>query len=146
MLMWFRSAFQRLRTQATSRRAHENDGDLGVWDSLVCVAQYSCFIQFFRTYVIDLTGTAGPSMLPTLSTGDLVLHEQLTPLAKLQRGDVIICRSPTDVDTQICKRIVGLPGETVKDAPKSAWGRSEVCHITLNKFTLRQLIYSSLPL
>jgi signal peptidase I len=85
-------------------------------------------------------------MLPTLSTGDLVLHEQLTPLAKLQRGDVIICRSPTDVDTQICKRIVGLPGETVKDAPKSAWGRSEVCHITLNKFTLRQLIYSSLPL
>merc|ERR1719261_602957 len=54
-------------------------------------------------------------MLPTFNaSGDIVLLERLAPrLAKLQRGDVVVARSPTNAKQTVCKRIKAVEGDEV---------------------------------
>ncbi|ETV94850.1 signal peptidase I [Aphanomyces invadans] len=63
----------------------------------------------------DVVLCVGPSMLPTLNEhGDVVLLDKLTPrFSKLQNGDVIIAKSPTNFRQTVCKRIIASEGETV---------------------------------
>lgn len=53
-------------------------------------------------------------MLPSLGpTGDLLLVEHITPkLRKLKRGDVVVAFSPIEPHQRVCKRVIGLPGDT----------------------------------
>ena len=55
-------------------------------------------------------------MMPTLNpAGDVVLVEHVTTtLGRLERGHVIVAKSPTDPNAVVCKRILGLPGDTVR--------------------------------
>jgi len=56
----------------------------------------------------------GPSMLPNFHTGEWVLVNKLVyRFHDAQRGDVIIFRSPHNRSTNLIKRVVGLPGESV---------------------------------
>ena len=56
----------------------------------------------------------GPSMLPNFHTGEWVLANKLVyRLHAPQRGDVIIFRSPQDRKTNLIKRVIGFPGESV---------------------------------
>lgn len=53
-------------------------------------------------------------MEPTLISNDVLLTEKLSPRRGcLSRGDIIIARNPTNPRQFICKRILGLPGDTV---------------------------------
>ncbi len=57
----------------------------------------------------------GASMEPTLHTGERLLVERITVRAnKLKRGDIIIFNPPGNNSIDYVKRIVGLPGETIK--------------------------------
>jgi signal peptidase I len=58
----------------------------------------------------------GPSMRPTLVSGEWIIVNRLAYLATLpQRGDVIVFLPPTNAQTDdLIKRVVGLPGETVE--------------------------------
>jgi hypothetical protein len=42
-------------------------------------------------------------------------------------GDVVICRSPSDPSTFICKRVKGLEGDLVSSASTSSWPGRVVC-------------------
>ena len=53
----------------------------------------------------------GSSMEPTLSSGDLLL---IAKPRGLERGDIIAFRFPLDPSKYFVKRIVGLPGETIR--------------------------------
>ncbi|RKP00036.1 hypothetical protein CXG81DRAFT_13712 [Caulochytrium protostelioides] len=59
----------------------------------------------------------GPSMLPTLHMeGDVVLlsHLAFTP----QAGDLVVFKSPLDPRRFVVKRVVGVPGDTIRcDGP-----------------------------
>ncbi len=50
-------------------------------------------------------------MLPTIQDGDLLTIEEV-PVTQLQRGDLIVFK--IDEKRQYLKRLIGLPGETVK--------------------------------
>ena len=51
-------------------------------------------------------------MLPTMSaSGDLVVIRRFG--RTFVRGDVVVATSPTNPSTKLCKRIIGLPGDTV---------------------------------
>ena len=50
------------------------------------------------------------SMQPTLTKGDLVLTR---PAREIERGDLIVFRSPQDGTAHV-KRVIGLPGERVE--------------------------------
>ncbi|XP_049888248.1 mitochondrial inner membrane protease subunit 1 isoform X2 [Pectinophora gossypiella] len=54
-------------------------------------------------------------MEPTLESNNILLTEHISPrLQTLRRGDIVIARSPTNPKQNICKRIVGLPGDSIK--------------------------------
>lgn len=57
----------------------------------------------------------GPSMEPTIFTNNIIFTEHLTPrFRKIERGDIIIAKCPTNPKQYICKRVVGLPGDHMK--------------------------------
>ena len=56
-------------------------------------------------------------MLPTLAvSGEVVIEDCISVhlnLDKLQCGELVVLKSPLDPQRTICKRIIGLPGDTV---------------------------------
>lgn len=54
-------------------------------------------------------------MEPTIHSDDILLTEHITPwMGQIRHGDIIIAKCPSNPKQQICKRVIGLPGETVK--------------------------------
>lgn len=59
----------------------------------------------------------GPSMEPTIQHNDVIIAEKYTATFKkneYKRGDIVVVRSPLNPHTFICKRIVGLSGDSVR--------------------------------
>ena len=78
-----------------------------------------------HTFLLQITMCVGPSMLPTFSpAGAIVLVDRLSPrLGLLQVGDVVISKSPTNPHGTICKRILGMAGDSVRYIqPRSKYG------------------------
>jgi signal peptidase I len=57
----------------------------------------------------------GPSMLPNFETGQWLLVNKLAQkIGGLHRGDVIVFRSPHDRNSNLIKRVIAFPGESVE--------------------------------
>jgi signal peptidase I len=69
---------------------------------------------WIRGSLLEAFKVASDSMTPTLHTGDRVLVGKRTPWNRpLARGDIVVYRPP-GVDRAYVKRVVGLPGETIR--------------------------------
>jgi signal peptidase I len=56
----------------------------------------------------------GPSMQPNFETGQwLLVNKVVYKIHSPQRGDVIVFKSPHDRNSNLIKRVIGLPGESV---------------------------------
>lgn len=67
-----------------------------------------------RTYVFELISVDGPSMLDTLTTGEVVYINKIASWTHtLRRGDVVLCHFP-DKQKNYIKRLIALPGDTVQ--------------------------------
>jgi len=88
-------------------------------------------MRFFRDFIIPvLFGLAvfalfqvtvgsfkvyGSSMLPTIEEGDYIMVSKATYFFhEPQRGDIIVLRSPQNPDSDLIKRIIALPGDTIE--------------------------------
>ena len=70
---------------------------------------------FVYVFLVQPHRVQGLSMVPTFESGELLLTEKLSyRLYKPQRGDVIVFEAPVARNADFIKRIIGLPGETVK--------------------------------
>ncbi|KAG6455013.1 mitochondrial inner membrane protease subunit 1 [Manduca sexta] len=77
--------------------------------------QYACVTHCTFEYVGDFVICSGPSMEPTLESNNILFTEHLSPrLQRLRRGDIVIAKCPSNPKQNICKRIVGLPGDKVR--------------------------------
>ncbi|MEJ1278519.1 hypothetical protein NN561_009441 [Cricetulus griseus] len=57
---------------------------------------------------------SGPSMEPTIQNSDIVFAENLSRhFYGIQRGDIVIAKSPCDPKSNICKRVIGLEGDKI---------------------------------
>jgi signal peptidase I len=57
----------------------------------------------------------GDSMQPNFPDGEFLLADKITyRLREPKRGDVIVFQAPVAPDEEYIKRIIGLPGESVK--------------------------------
>ena len=66
-------------------------------------------------FVVGQVEVDGPSMNDTLHDQDRVLMNKFTYRVKnLDRFDVVVFKYAYDTDTDYIKRVVGLPGETVR--------------------------------
>ena len=68
-----------------------------------------------RTFVLESFQVSGYSMMPTLHNNDRVLVDKLLYQIEGPRtGEVIVFRSPVVQSEDWIKRVIGLPGQTVK--------------------------------
>jgi signal peptidase I len=84
--------------------------------SVVVVVQFGCWLHCIHNYGFEITMCVGPSMRPTFNNaGDIVVVERVTPRwGTLEKGDVVIARSPQNPEQTVCKRIRAFGGELVK--------------------------------
>ena len=66
-------------------------------------------VVLLRTFIITPVMVNGPSMNDTLSHNNIILLKKYT--RSYQRNDIVIFRYN---DTQLVKRVIGLPGEKVE--------------------------------
>lgn len=80
-----------------------------------------------RSFLFEPFRIPSSSMVPTLLVGDFifvnkyryglrlpVLHTKILEIGEPERGDVVVFRLPADPSTNYIKRLVGLPGDTVR--------------------------------
>jgi signal peptidase I len=80
-------------------------------------------VLFIRFFVANPYTVVGASMSPTFEENDFIIVDKVTPrFSELKRGDVIVFVPPGKTIPYI-KRIVGLPGETVRIKKNSV----EIC-------------------
>jgi len=69
----------------------------------------------FRIFVAEPYIVSGASMSNTFETGHyLIINKFWHKFDGLERGDVIVFRSPTSPSESYIKRVVALPGETIR--------------------------------
>lgn len=74
-------------------------------------------------------------MEPTLYSNDVLMTDCVTPrLNKVDTGDIIVARLPSNPKTLICKRIVGMPGDRIVYSNPSEFTK----HTTINMTQLRE--------
>lgn len=78
------------------------------WGILIIVL---AAIVFARVYVFTPVTVSGHSMDPTLSDGQRLISSKISDY---DRWDIITTKEPGDEDRMIVKRIIGMPGDTVK--------------------------------
>ena len=85
--------------------------------------QSSLWFIVIRNYVVDVVPCNGPSMLPTVAQQDFLLAAPLTLWVRkmmgdktlgIEKGDVVLSISPQDPDKKVCKRVMGLAGDSVR--------------------------------
>ncbi len=71
----------------------------------------------------------GPSMEPGLHTNEFVLVDKVAYLFSTpQRGDVIVFHYPLDTSRDFIKRVIGLPGDTIRTTSTEVMVDGRVLH------------------
>ncbi len=87
----------------------------GLWDSAKIVVVVLVSAVAIRYLVLQPFQVEGASMEPNLQSGQLMLVEKLSyRLHAPKRGDIIVFHYPLSPRVDYIKRIIGLPGETIR--------------------------------
>ncbi|KAG0677327.1 hypothetical protein C6P40_002639 [Pichia californica] len=72
-------------------------------------------LHLFTSSMFEISQTEGASMLPTVqSNGDFcIVDKRYKNGNKIEMGDIIVARKPTQPDSWVCKRITGMPGDII---------------------------------
>lgn len=85
-----------------------------IGETLQTVLVSLAIFLFVYVFIVQPHRIKGESMVPNFSDGELVLTEKINYyFGKVQRGDVVVFQAPNR-NVDYIKRIIGLPGETVK--------------------------------
>lgn len=95
-----------------------------------------------RLFIFEPVRVEGPSMEPNLWTNERLFVEKLSYLFNTpERGQIVICRYPDERENCV-KRVIALPGETVK----VSWGRVYVNGEPLDESAYwNDIVYSDMP-
>ncbi|AVV33368.1 signal peptidase I [Cobetia sp. cqz5-12] len=98
-----------------------------------------------RSFAFEPFQIPSGSMLPTLKIGDFILvnkydyglrlpvvDTKVLEVGEPERGDVMVFRFPEDPSTNFIKRVVGLPGDTIRYEGKQLYVNGEAIDKTLN--------------
>jgi signal peptidase I len=77
---------------------------------IVVVLAYVIRVFILQPFVVE-----GSSMFPRFQTNDFLIVDKLSyRFSEPTRGDIVVFRYPFDPETNYVKRIIGLPGDTVR--------------------------------
>ena len=95
-------------------------------------------VLVIRSFLFEPFRIPSGSMMPTLLVGDFILvnkfdyglrlpvvNTKVIPVSEPERGDVVVFRYPQQPEVDYIKRIVGLPGDTVRVEDQSLWINGE---------------------
>ncbi len=98
------------------------------------VAETAVFVFFVMTFIVQAFQIPTGSMEPTLLVGDfllvnkfvhaptaLPLETSILPRRDIRRGDIVVFKSPPDLSKDFVKRVIGLPGETLRIKDKQVY-------------------------
>lgn len=92
------------------------------WELVKVVLIAAMIIIPVRYFLVQPFQVKGASMEQNFSDGNyLVIDEISYRFEEIQRGDVIVFRYPGDPREYYIKRVIGLPGETVKIQNGETW-------------------------
>jgi len=73
----------------------------------------SLFIVIYL-FVMMPNQVKGASMEPTFQSGDYILTSKITyKMRRVERGDVVVFKSPRNPEIEYIKRVIGLPGDKI---------------------------------
>ncbi len=108
-----------MHTQATPSKKKVQSDEEGFVKSLVewiVVFAGAIFLAFvIRTFLLQAFWIPTPSMTETLMVNDRILVNKVNyRVSDIERFDVVVFRNPdeTDENSELVKRVIGLPGET----------------------------------
>src|SRR5579864_3133466 len=93
---------------------------LGLWlRDLVISAGISVLIILFLYQPVRVEGT---SMLPRLEDHDrLFINKFVYHISSIERGDVVVFHYPRDPEKSYIKRVIALPGDTLRIDHGQVW-------------------------
>ena len=86
-----------------------------IWEFLKIIIISLIIVVPVRYFLFQPFVVRGQSMEPNFHNGDYLIIDELSyRLRDPQRGEIVVFRSPVGQTTYYIKRIIGLPGETVR--------------------------------
>ncbi|WP_104205055.1 signal peptidase I [Billgrantia saliphila] len=95
-------------------------------------------VLLLRSFLVEPFQIPSGSMRPTLEVGDFILvnkyayglrlpvtHDRIIEVGEPQRGDVMVFRFPSEPSVNFIKRVVGLPGDTLRYEDKQLYINGE---------------------
>lgn len=89
---------------------------LGIfWEFIEAIVFALAIFVVVYLFLFQPNHVKGSSMYPTFKDGEYILTDKISyRLGLPKRGDVVVFKSPKNADIDFIKRIIGLPGDTVK--------------------------------
>ncbi|MFN0243791.1 MAG: signal peptidase I [Planctomycetota bacterium] len=110
-LAWPSGPRPSVRTLPPARRAPSAERG-ALWRN---AAKFACVALFAYAALFNFSVVRGSSMSPGIKDGDRILVDHWSYMFQdVHRGDIVVLRYPLDPSLDYIKRVIGLPGETVR--------------------------------
>lgn len=91
-------------------------------DFIQTLVVFGAIFALIYLFVAQPHKVSGNSMVPTFHNGDYILTDKLTyRFSSPKHDDVIVLKNPKDESQDFIKRIIALPGETIKIEQNSVY-------------------------
>ncbi len=133
-------------------------------ENSVSIFPVIAFVLVLRSFVYEPFQIPSGSMMPTLLVGDFILVEkyayglkdpvwrtQLVETGKPERGDTVVFKYPPQPNIDYIKRVVGMPGDTVrynarKELCVQSAGESTCKSVPMSNVEESQFVQNGIPL
>ncbi|OGE26571.1 signal peptidase I [Candidatus Daviesbacteria bacterium RIFCSPLOWO2_01_FULL_38_10] len=84
-------------------------------DLIQTLVVFGAIFTVIYLFVAQPHKVSGSSMIPTFQNGDYIITDKLSyKLGQPKKGDIIVLKNPRDESQDFIKRIIVLPGDTIK--------------------------------
>lgn len=133
-------------------------------ENAVSIFPVIAFVLILRSFIFEPFQIPSGSMMPTLLVGDFIVvekyayglkdpvwHNTIVPTGEPKRGDIVVFRYPKNPNIDYIKRVVGLPGDTIrysslKQICIQAKGESECKPVSLTNLQQSEFAQGYTPL